>query len=245
MRGIPSAGDRWSGSVLRHPAEAAGWERLGDRASARARQAAARPYRSTAFLLGLNALCVLLFVAIGQALFGDPAELFRELMPGTWLSFAELLAVAVVAWVIHTELTGGRRLRLDSFWSLSVVVFVVFAFDEITQLTIFLADGLTALGALAPIGFVDMDAFLLTVLLLAAGAALLRYAREPLRYPAALAVLAVGVLLGAASQGLDSMLRATTGEFVAEESLKLAAEAFILGAYLVVLHQVLRRDRSA
>ena len=243
MRIIPSAAGRSPGSVLRHPAEATRWVDLTDRAMRRAREAAAHPSRSTLIVLALNAVLAVLFVLVGQALFSDPAEMFRELMPGTWLSFAELGAVAITAWAIHTELSGTRRLRLNSFWSLSVLVFGLFAFDEITQLTIFLADGLGALGALAPDGFRDLDAFLLTVLFLATGAVLLRYARELLRYPSALALLAVGVLLGAASQGLDSLLRVTSAEFVAEESLKLAAEAFILGGYLTVLNRVLRRDR--
>jgi hypothetical protein len=217
------------------------WPTLQIRAQHLALEAAARPYRSLLVLLALNATLLALFVPAGSVLFSDPAEFLRELMPGTWLSFAELAFVAIVAWTIHRELTAAERTRVESFWALSAIVFAVFAIDEITQLTIFLADGLTALGALAPAGFADLDAFLLTVMFVAAGAALLRYGRDLLAHPPAIAVLAAGVVLGAASQGLDSIFVSTTGEFVAEESLKLAAEPFIVGGYLVVLNRVARQ----
>jgi hypothetical protein len=220
------------------PAAAGSWAGLRSRAEHLALEAASRPYRSMLVLLAVNLGFVALFVPAGELLFSDPAEFLRELMPGTWLSFAELSLIAIVAWTIHLELTGSPRLRLNSFWALSAIVFAVFAFDEITQLTIFLADGLTALGTLAPAGFRDLDAFLLTVMFLAAGALLLRYGRDLLPHPAAIALLGAGVVLGVASQGLDSVLASTSGEFVAEESLKLAAEPFILGGYLVVLYRV-------
>lgn len=205
-----------------------------------ARRLAERPYVTTLALLGANVVLIGAFIGLGQLVFGDPAELFRELMPGTWLSVAQIAFIAVVAWAIHREAFGPSRLRLDNLWGISVVVFAVFAIDEATQLTIFLADGLAALGALAPAGFRDLDAFLLTVLLIAGGAALLRYGWTLLSHPAAVALMAVGVLLGGASQTLDSVLAATTSEFVAEESLKLAAEPFLIGGYLVVLLAMIR-----
>ena len=198
---------------------------------------------TTFSLLVANLALIGVFVATGEVLFGDPAELFRELMPGTLLSVAQLAFVAVIAWAIHRALFPDRGLRLDNLWGLSVVVFTVFAIDEATQLTIFLADGLTALGALAPAGFSDLDAFLVTVLLLAGGVALARYAWTLRSHRAALVLLAIGVALGAASQTLDSLLSSTSSEFVAEESLKLAAEPFLIGGYLVVLGRVLRSRR--
>jgi hypothetical protein len=212
-----------------------------ERALALADRAAERPYRSAVLLLAANLVAIGLFIAAGEVLFADPAEFFRELMPGTWLSFAQIAFIAVVALAIHRELIPGARIRIDNFWGISVVVFSIFAIDEATQATIFLADGLAALGALAPGGFKDLDAFLLTVLLVAGGAALLRYGWTLLRYPAALVLLVVGVAIGAGSQLLDSTLASTSSEFVAEESLKLAAEPFLIGGYLVVLYAVLRR----
>jgi hypothetical protein len=181
------------------------------------------------------------FILAGQALFADQAEFFRELMPGTWLSFAQIAFIAVIALAIHGELIPGARLRLDNLWGISVAVFLVFAFDEATQLTIFLADGLTAAGAQTPVGFKDLDAFLVTVLLVAGGAALLRYGRALLAHPAAVVLLAIGVGLGAGSQALDSLFASTPSEFAAEESLKLAAEPFLIAGYLLVLHRVTRR----
>jgi hypothetical protein len=115
-----------------------------------------------------------------------------------------------------------------------------FAIDEATQLTIFLADGLSALGALAPAGFKDLDAFLLTVVLIAGAAACLRYGWTLLSHPGAVALLIVGVGLGAASQTLDSVLSSSSSEFVVEDSLKLLAEPFLIGGYLVVLSRVKR-----
>jgi hypothetical protein len=204
-------------------------------AMALATRLAERPYRATLLLLALNAVAIGVFIAAGAAIFDDPAELFREFMPGTWLSVAQIGFIAVIAWTIHTAEFPAARLRLDNLWGISVLVFTVFAIDEATQLTIFLADGLTELGALAPVGFKDLDAFLLTVLLLAGGVALLRYGTTLLRYPRALVLLAVGVALGGASQTLDSVLAASSSEFVAEESLKLTAEPFLIGGYLIIL----------
>ena len=217
---------------------------LVERATESARNLAERPYRATVALLGLNLVLIGAFIGAGQLAFGDPAEFFRELMPGTWLSVAQISFIAVVAWAIHREVHGRSRLRLDNLWGISVVVFAVFAIDEATQLTIWLADGLGALGALAPAGFKDLDAFLLTVLLIAGGAALLRYGWTLLSHPAAVALLAVGVILGAASQTLDSVLASTSSEFVAEESLKLTAEPFLIGGYLVVLSRLMRSKRT-
>jgi hypothetical protein len=162
-------------------------------------------------------------------------------MPGTWLSVAQLGFVAVIALAIHREAIGTPRLRLNNLWGISVVVFTVLAIDEATQATIFLSDALASVGTLAPAGFQDLDAFLVTVLLLACGAALLRYGTTLLRYPAALGLLAIGVVLGAGSQALDSIFAATTSEFVAEESLKLTAEPFVIAGYLLILHRLTRR----
>jgi hypothetical protein len=225
-------------------AEAASLQRrahdLLERCVALAERLAPHALRTTFSLLAVNLALIGVFVAVGELLFADPAELFRELMPGTLLSVAQLAFVAVIAWAIHRTVSPGRGLRLDNFWGLSVVVFTVFAIDEATQLTIFLADGLTALGTLAPAGFSDLDAFLVTVLILAGAMALARYAWTLRSHPLALVLLAIGVALGAASQTLDSVLSSTSSEFVAEESLKLAAEPFLIGGYLVVLGRVLR-----
>jgi hypothetical protein len=219
-------------------------DRLIDRGHRLAVDAAARPYRATGGILLLNVALIAAFILVGDLLFSDPAELFRELMPGTWLSFAELLFVAVIAWSIQLAARGERRIRLDNFWGLTAAVFAIFAFDEITQLTVFLSDALTSLGALAPEGFRDLDAFLLSVLFLAAAAGMLRHIGDLLPHRAAIAVLGVGVMLGAASQTLDSVLASTSGEFVAEESLKLAAEPFLIGGYLIVLQSFLAARRA-
>lgn len=219
------------------------WDRLLDRGHWLAIVAAVEPFRAIGAILLLNLVLTAVFVVAGELVFSDPAELFRELMPGTWLSFAELLFVAVIAWSVQLAAFGVRRIRLDNLWGLTAVVFTVFAFDEITQLTVFLSHALTSLGALAPEGFKDLDAFLLTVLFLAAAAAMLRHIGDLLPHRAAIAVLSIGVLLGIASQALDSALKSTSGEFVAEESLKLAAEPFLIGGYLLVLRSFVAARR--
>lgn len=219
------------------------WDRLLDRGHRLAIAAAAKPYRTIGAILLLNVVLIATFVLAGDLLFSDQAEFFRELMPGTWLSFAELLFVALIAWSIQLAARGERRIRLDNFWGLTAAVFAVFAFDEITQLTVFLSAALTSLGALAPEGFRDLDAFLLSVLFLAAAAGMLRHIGDLLPHRAAILVLGIGVMLGAASQTLDSVLASTSGEFVAEESLKLAAEPFLIGGYLIVLQSFLAARR--
>jgi hypothetical protein len=54
--------------------------------------------------------------------------------------------------------------------------------------------------------------------------------------------ICIGVLLGAGSQALDSVVAVSSSEFVAEETLKLAAEAFLIGGFLVALRDL--RDRE-
>lgn len=191
-------------------------------------------------VLVVNAVLAGLFVLAGDLLFDDPAEFFRELMPGTWLSFLELLFVAAIASAIYRQGGGSGRTGLDTFWGVSAAMFTLLAFVEITQINRFLSDALSSLGTLAPEGFIDLDGFLLSVLLVVVAAGLLFYVRDLLAHPRATVMLAVGVLVGATSQALDATLATTSAEFVAEESAKLAAEAFLIGGYLLVLDRVLR-----
>ena len=193
-------------------------------------------------VLVVNALLAGVFIGAGELLFSDPAEFFRELMPGTWLSFLELLFVASIASTIYRHGGGSGRMGLDNFWGLSAAAFALFAFVEITQINRFISDGLSSLGTLAPEGFIDLDGFLLSVLLLVVAGALLFYVRDLFAYPRAMVLMAVGVLVGVTSQALDATLHTTSAEFIAEESSKLAAEAFIISGYLLVLQRVLRSD---
>jgi hypothetical protein len=188
-------------------------------------------------MLALNASAAALFVPAGLAA-GDQALLFRELMPGTWLSFAELGFIAYVAWSVHLLENPGARWHRD-FWGLCGVFFLVFAIDEITQATLFAGKFLSQSLDLAPArGFNDVDSVILTLGFAGAALVLLPRALVLLRHPLTLALLAVAGLLGAASQGLDSFVEASRWEFVAEESLKMGAEAFFIGAFLVALRDV-------
>jgi hypothetical protein len=199
---------------------------------------ARRPVATALGLLALNLALVACFVAVGSLAFGDRAELFRELMPGTWLSFGLLCFAASLAWALHLRTRDCRR-WWETFWGLSAAAFALFAFDEITQAAIWISALLEhGFGARATGGFHDLEAVLLTLLF--AGVALLLLPRALVlrRHLAALALFAMAVLLGAASQGLDSFAAATSWEFVTEESLKLAAEAFFVGGFLAALRDV-------
>jgi hypothetical protein len=220
-------------------------QRLPEWADGYAIELAARPFATLAKLLALNLVFAACCAAAGLALLDDQAYLFRELAPATWLSFAQLLLIAVAAGAVHRRV-AARLPWHRSFWGLAAVVFAVFAFDEITQSAIFLADLLEhGLGLAPAAGFHDIEAVLLTLLFMAAALVLLPRALVLLRHPWALALLAVAVALGAASQTLDSVAPPTRWEFVTEETLKLSAEAFFLGGFLTALRDVLARGESA
>jgi hypothetical protein len=197
----------------------------------------ARPLTVCAGVVGLNLGLAACFVGAGS-LAGDEALLFRELAPATLLSFAELLLIAAAAHAAHRVAAPGRRVW-GSFWGLAAAIFLVFAFDEITQSLIFLSAVLEDAFALAPRGgFHDLEAVLLSLLFAGSALVLLPRSRALLRHPVAVTLILLGGLLGVASQSLDSFAPATRSEFVAEETLKLGAEALLLGGFLVALDRL-------
>lgn len=221
------------------PAHAGGrWQELLLRADSAAVAAAARPLRTLALLLALNAALIPLFALAGWA-GGDQAFLFREAAPGTIYSFALLLAVAAAARAVY--LRDGAV-----FWRLSAWVFVVFAVNEITQAGMFLSEWLSGAFGVAPAsGFNDLDSVLLTLLFAGSGLLLASRAAVLFKHPRTLALFAVGGMLGVASQALDSFVTPTKWEFVAEEAFKLNAEPFFIAGFLVALGVVLRRRDDA
>lgn len=222
-----------SESALAHGAEARRLTELSDRLVSRM---AVRPLAATAALVGLSLTLSAVFAGAGR-LTGDDALFFRELAPGTWLSFAGLLLIASTAGAIHRREAGGRH-WYQTFWGLCAGIFIAFAFDEITQSAIYLSDLLERFGLTAAGGFHDLEAVLLTLGFLAAGLVLLPRAAVLRHHPLALGLLALAGLIGAASQGLDSFARTTPAEFVGEETLKLLAEAVFAGGFLVALRDV-------
>jgi hypothetical protein len=204
------------------------------RLDAHAVAAAQHPFRVLATLVAINLALIPIFIGAGLAV-GDQALLLREGAPGTVLSFTLLLAVAVAARAVY--LRDGA-----SFWRLSAAVFVVFAVDEITQAGMFLSEWLGDEFGVAPAsGFNDLDSVLLVLLFAGCGLLLASRAAVLIKHPVTLLLLACGVVLGAASQGLDSFVTPTKWEFVAEETLKLTAEPFFIAAFLVALATALRR----
>ena len=208
-----------------------------ERLDAYAVAASRRPLMLPAFLVGINLALLPLFVGVGLAV-GDQAFLLREAAPGTFLSTALLLAVAVSARAVY--LRDGA-----TFWRLSAAVFLVFAINEITQAGMFLSELLGEFGLGPASGFNDLDSVLLVILFAGCGLLLASRSAVLLRYPKTLLLLAAGAVIGAGSQALDSFVTPTKWEFVAEETLKMIAEPFFIAAFLVALAAVLRRDGAA
>jgi hypothetical protein len=222
------------------PSGAAAGAAVLQRADRLAVELSERPLSVLGAVLALNLGLAACFAGAGR-LAGDQALLFREGAPGTLLSFAELLLIAAVAAAIH-RLADPERAWWRSFWGLAAAVFAVFAFDEITQSLIYASHALEAAFDLGPAGaFHDLEAVLLTLLFAASALVLLPRAGALLRYPLALPAFAGAVVLGAASQALDNFAPVTRWEFVAEETLKLGAEALFLGGFLIVLSGVRER----
>ena len=197
---------------------------------------AARPLAALAAFVALNLSLSACFAGAGR-LAGDDALFFRELAPGTWLSFAGLTFIAATAAAIHRREAGPRSWH-QTFWGLSAAIFLVFAFDEITQSAIYLSHLLERFGLTATAGFHDLEAVLLTLGFTGAGLLLLPRAMVLRHHRLAGSLLVTAALIGLASQGLDSFARATPAEFVAEETLKLVAEAVFAGGFLVALRDV-------
>ena len=196
-------------------------------------------------LLPANLVVAAIGVAVGSWLRGDPALYFRELMPGTLLSAAHLLAAALVARSIHVRDPDGRRWH-DSFWGLSAALLLLLATVELTQPTIFLSHWLRDdVGLRAPAGFADIDAVLVITLLGAVAVLLLRRVLDVLRHPHALVLFACAGLVGATSQAIDATAAVSEWEFVVEDGLKALTGPFLLAAYLVVLAAFSRSDSRA
>jgi hypothetical protein len=198
--------------------------------------ASARPLALLGRLLASIAALAACFTGFGWVLLDDQAAFYRELMPGTWLSAALLLFTAATALAIH-RIAGaaGRR----DFWSLSAIVFVVLAVDELAQPTVFVSKWLKSEHQIAaPAPFNDVDSILVVTLLVGCVALLARHALVLVRHRTTIVLFAIGLALGAASQTLDSVVEPSRWEFVAEECLKLSAIPFVLAGYLAALRDI-------
>jgi hypothetical protein len=212
------------------------WRGLVERGVATSHAASERPLAVLGQILAAGAALAVCFTAFGWALLGDQAAFYRELMPGTWLSAALLLFIAATALAIHRA--AGEPGRRD-FWSLSAIVFVVLAVDELSQPTVFVSKWLKSEHQIAaPAPFNDVDSILLVALLVGCLVLLARHALVLLRHRTTIVLFAIGLALGAASQTLDSVVEPTRWEFVAEECLKLSAIPFVLAGYLAALRDI-------
>jgi hypothetical protein len=230
------------------PTSAASEERLGGlrgrlaTADALAVRYSARPSLVVSVLLPANVVLAATGVAVG-VLVGDPALYFRELMPGTLLSAAHLLAAALVARAIRRD-SRGRRWH-ESFWGLSAALLTVLVVVELTQPTTVLSRWLQSdVGVRAPSGFVDVDGLLVALLLVGVAGILALRSLELLRHPRALAFFACAAALGAASQYMDATLRVSAWQFVLEDGTKALAGPFLLAGYLAALGSVVAGRRT-
>ena len=212
------------------------WRSLGERAVLAAESISERPLAALGQLLAAIAALAVCFTAFGWAVLGDQAAFYRELMPGTWLSAALLLFIAATAVALHRAAgTPGKR----DFWSLSAIVFVVLAIDELAQPTVFVSKWLKSEHQIAaPAPFNDIDSILVVTLLVGCVALLARHALVLLRHRTTIVLFAIGLALGAASQTLDSVVEPSKWEFVAEECLKLSAIPVVLAGYLAALRDI-------
>jgi hypothetical protein len=214
-------------------------------ADAAAVRYSARPGVVLAWLLAANVVLASAGVAAGLVVLDDPALYFRELMPGTLLSAAHILAAAVVARAIHRRDPRERR-WFESFWGLSAVLLAALVVVELAQPTVFLSHWLRDdLGLRAPSGIADLDGLLMTFVLAAVAVTLAARALDVLRYPRALALFACAASLGATSQFIDATFRVSAWEFVLEDGVKALAGPFLLAGFLVVLGAVIRKSRTA
>ena len=213
-------------------------------ADATAVRYSARPGAVLAWLLAANVVLAVVGVTAGIVLLDDPALYFRELMPGTLLSAAQILAAAIAARAIH--LRDGRKRRWpESFWGLSAALLGVLVVVELAQPVVYLSHWLRDdLGLTAPSGIADIDGLLMSFLLAAVAVVLAARARDVLRYPRALALFGCAALLGATSQFIDATFEVSAWEFVVEDTLKALAGAFLLVGYLAVLGTVSRPPRA-
>ena len=218
------------------PATQPRWRGLVERAVVASHTASTRPLPVLGRILAAGAALAVCFTAFGWALLDDQAAFYRELMPGTWLSAALLLFTAATALAIHRA--AGEPARRD-FWSLSAIVFVVLAVDELAQPTVFVSKWLKSEHQIAaPAPFNDVDSILVVTLLAGCLVLLARHALVLLRHRTTVLLFAIGLALGAASQTLDSVVEPTRWEFVAEECLKLSAIPFVLVGYLAALRDI-------
>jgi hypothetical protein len=228
----------YAGAPAARPGPADRLREVVERGEAAAEAWSARPGAAFARLLAAAAVVAALGIPLGLALNGDQAAVFRELMPGTWLSFGELLAAAAAASATHRATTPGTRWH-ETFWGLSGGIFVALAFIEIAQPTVFIAHWLRDNASVsAPFGFADLDAAILVGVFAVIAVSLLVRVRALLAHPRAVVLLAIGGVLAVCSQTLDAAFPATRWEFVAEESFKLVALPFMVAGFLVALREV-------
>lgn len=203
------------------------------------------PGRVLRWLLAANLAFAGAGIALGDVLLDDPALYFRELMPGTLLSAAHILAAALVARAVHRRDPRRRRWH-ESFWGLSAVLLSVLVLVELAQPTVYLGHWLRDdLGLRAPAGVADLDGLLLAFLLAGVAAMLAARALDVVRQPRALALFGCAALLGATSQFIDATARVSAWEFVVEDTVKALAGPFLLAGYLVALAAVVREQRSS
>jgi hypothetical protein len=213
-------------------------------------------------------LCAdLLFLAIaigdGQFFHGDPRRRFQEGQSGTWVSAAHLVAMGLVAWrILMLRKAQTRQPILRSsllIWALMAGGFFFLAADELFEIHEQVDLAIHSLFGITETSLTDRIDDLLVLLYLVIGLAAVCIARSELwRYRVTLPFFAAGFVLALAMVVLDvltndvDLLRMLLPgvhlgsiflwAIVAEDVLKVLAEAFFLLGFIQALQMTRRMD---
>lgn len=209
------------------------WARAWDYLETVARRAVRWPW-ATARLLVANYVLAGVLILIGVIVLGDPHQLFRDLNPATWLNAAELFAAGVLGVLVFRSRRPRPAWRsYDDPWLLGGAALMLLAVDDASELHEHVGIAIQALTPIDhPLGIDNPGDALVDLLAIAFfGLVVLRHLLEYLASWAVAAQLAVAAAFALASVGIDLFGPAGDWEFVLEESLKLTATTFILGAF--------------
>lgn len=198
------------------------------------------PLRALRNLLLFTLATLAVGIPLGELVRGDAALWLREGMPGTWVSAAVLGFTAVIARAALRREAGSPAWH-QSFWGLSAAIFALLVCVELLQPTMFASHWLEdRMGAVAPFGIENVDAFLMIAVMLGVALILAPRALVLRRHPLTLGLLCVGAVIAIACQALDSFMPGDELEFVLEDGLKSIGETFILAGFLAGLRDHLR-----
>jgi hypothetical protein len=213
----------------------AGGSRLLDRLDEAAQRYTAIPNLTVRLLVAgalLSLVCATLgYVVLGE---GDQHQLFREIGPVSLFSLLQTLAIAALGVLIARREKGTILDWHDllNFWLLAGIGFVFLAIDELIdihgQAGRWLEDLVTGKE---PLGFHGGGDMILAVYLLVGLVVSLIYIRELAADREVLVKFFAGAFLIGLTVLIDGFVEQTSWVWVLEETLKLFAGSFLVGAF--------------